>query len=145
MSNFLFLEAEIKAHLRSRLDGAGLQTVRIYGAPDLPDGTLPVPSVIIIFDDYRITEAQGNGTRVRITQSWLAVTTVRSAANIKSGDASRVLAGDIADVVLSALMGHTFNGCSKPAVLANPPKASYEDGYFYLPVAIEAEIIRTVP
>ncbi len=147
MSNFLFLESAIKAHLRTALDAALQTTVRIFSAPDLAaiDGTLPVPCVIIIFDDYRMAEAAGNGKRLRITQNWLAVVAVRSHANLKAGDTSRVHAGDIADTVIAALMGHQFDGCSKPAMLTNPPKASYEDGFFYLPVSIETEITRTVP
>jgi len=147
MSNFLSLESDIKARLRAALDAAQQTTVRIFSAPDLAavDGTLPVPCVIVIFDDYRITESSGNARRVRITQNWIAVVAVRSHANIKAGDASRTQAGDIADTVITALMGHQFDGCSKPSSLSNPPKANYEDGYFYLPVSFEAEITRTAP
>lgn len=147
MSNFLFLEPAIKARLRASLDTAQQQTVRIFSAPELAavDGTLPVPCVIVIFDDYRMTETAGNGKRVRLIQNWLAVVAVRSHASLKSGDASRTHAGDIADTVINALMGHQFDGCSKPAMLTNPPKANYEDGFFYLPVSIEAEITRAVP
>ena len=147
MSNFLHLESAIKAHLRASLDAAQQTTVRIFSAPDLAaiDGTLPVPCVIVVFDDYRISEASGNGKRLRITQNWLVVVTVRSHASLKSGDTSRTQAGDIADTVIAALMGHKFDGSSKPAILTNPPKASYEDGFFYLPVSIETEITRTVP
>jgi len=147
MSHFLFLESAIKARLRAALDAAGQPTVRIFSAPDLAaiDGTLPVPCVIVVFDDYRIAETAGYGKRLRISQNWLAVVTVRSHANLKAGDASRTQAGDIADTVIAALMGHPFDGCSKPAMLTNPPKANYEDGFFYLPVSIEVEITRAIP
>lgn len=146
MSNFLFLESAIKAHLRARLDAALQRSVRVLSVPDLAaiDGTVSVPCVMVVFDDYRIAEGSGSGKRLRIAQNWLAVVAVRSVANIKAGDASRVHAGDIADTVIAALMGHQFDGCSKPTLLTNPPRASYKDGFFYLPISIEVELTRAV-
>lgn len=143
MSGFLFLQQKIQDRLRASLDLAGQQSVRVLSAPDLSDiATLPVPCVIVIFDGYSIAESASMGKSARINQTWLAVVAVRSASNIKAGDASRAQAGDIADTVLSSVMGFTAAGCSKPMSLTNPPKAAYEDGFFYLPVAIEAEIYR---
>lgn len=142
MSNFLSLEDPLKERLRACLDAADMQHVRIFSLPNMPDGTLPTPSIIIMFDEYRITEGTAFGKHVRINQTWFAIVTVRSANDIKSGSASRSLAGEIADTAISSLMGWKPENCTKPLFLTNSPKASYEDGFFYLPIAFEAEIIR---
>jgi len=142
MSNFLFLEDPLKERLRACLDAADMQNVRIFSLPSMPEGTLPTPSIIIMFDDYRITEGSVSGKHVRIVQTWLVIVTVRSANDIKSGSASRSLAGEIADTAVSSLMGWHPENCTKPLFLTNSPKASYEDGFFCLPIAFEAELIR---
>ena len=143
MTNFLALQDQIKTRLRTKLDSALMQNVRVGSAPELSsiDGTHPAPAVFVIFDGYSIAENNSIGTFARIKQTWLAVVAVRSVANIKAGEASREQAGDIASVVLASLMGWKPDGCASPMMLTNPPGANYEDGFFYLPIGIDAEII----
>lgn len=144
-SHFLGLEEQLKDRLRAGLDAALMTHVRLYSVTALPEGTLPTPSLLMLFDGYSITERSSTGKHARISQNWLVFVCTRSAADIKSGEASRSLAGAIADVVLTALMGWQPDGCTKPLQLTNPPKADYDDGFFYLPVAVEAELLRKTP
>ena len=143
--SFLALEPLLKDRLSAALNPIDAPSVtHILSAADLAsvDGTHPVPAVIVLFDSHSVAENVNSGKHARITQSWLAIVAVRSVTNIKTGQNARALAGEIADTVLTNLMGWMPPGCTKPLHLANAPKADYVNGFLYLPIAFEAEIVR---
>ncbi|MBV5297846.1 MAG: hypothetical protein JZU64_06805 [Rhodoferax sp.] len=142
-SQFFALQTQLIARLRARLDAVGQTAVPLLTTPDLTsiDGLLPAPCIFVVTDGYAITEASSSRKQARITQHWQVIVCVRHQVAQPAAATAITLAGTLADLVITSLIGWHPTGYSKPLALASAAKPDREDGHFWLPVAFEAEIV----
>lgn len=153
MSNFLSLESVLVGHLRAVLPAAvkaaGLPAVHVLAKADLA-GVIAekqlVPAVSVLYRGYSVDKSNRSDKRAAlITQRWVVVVTTKNVAALKTGEASRNAAGELADLVLNALMGHKPAGFASPLELANTVDGGDMDGFSYLPLGFECEFVKRVP
>jgi hypothetical protein len=144
--DFLALEEAIITRLRETLP----ETLRVLSALDLATvakGTLPAPSVHVIYDGYDIVEQ--NPARWRMVQRWLTVVCVRSVTAVQSGAGSRDAAGPLLGDVVASL--HHW----QPAVadldarsleIDSAPRPGYTAGSGFFPLAWTTTVtVKTHP
>jgi hypothetical protein len=102
------------------------------------------PAIHLVYRGYRPTDVRTDGKAARLQQTWLAVVATRNARQLRSGEAARADAGQIAQRVLRALMGYQPTGSSKPLMLTDGPEAGFNGGFQYLPLAFTAELAISV-
>jgi hypothetical protein len=129
-------------------DAPELTDVTIMTAADLASVTedrQPTPAVHVIYQNYSVLETRPDGKAASIQQSWLVVCTAKDVRNIRSGEASRLAAGELAERVLPELMGWQAPKAAGPLVLSTPPQPAYAKGITYLPLAFTVKtVIKTL-
>lgn len=146
LDNFFGLEALLVDRLTSELADL-TPKVKILTASDLAGVSEEqqfTPAVHLVYRGYRTTDMRSDGKVARMQQTWLAVVATRNARQLRTGDAARADAGQIAQRVLRALMGWQPNNFSKPLMLTDGPEAGFNGGFQYLPLAFTAELAVNV-
>lgn len=141
--NLLALGPLIVARLAEKL--ADLEPkVHVLEAADLigvAEATQFTPAVHVVYQDYSPPESRSDGLAARMEQTWLVVVAVRNMRDLRTGDAARADAGQIASRVLQALMGFKPEPASKPLRLVRGPAAGFRAGFQYLPLAFVGELV----
>lgn len=130
---FTDIESAIAAKLR-----AGLPDVQVMTAADLASVTedrQPTPALHVVYQNYRVLEIRADGRAASIEQSWLVVAVAKDVRDMRSGSASRLAAGELAEQALPHLMGWHPPEAVGPLLLSTPPKPAYSNGITYLPLA----------
>ena len=109
----------------------------------MKDAAQHTPAVHLIYGGYQVAEAAG--TQWRLQHKWFAVAAVRNVAAVRSGQAARRDAGQLAAIVAGCLAGAQVAGATRALELLTPPPAHYADGFQYIPVAVQAETIFRKP
>ena len=142
-NNFLEPEPHIVARLKEAL--AGQQpAVHVLTAADLSglkEDSQPVPAVHVVWNGFRVLESRADGAASRLDHTWLIVAAVRNVRTLKSGQAARQQAGELAARAGAALMGWRPPNVAGPLRLAPSPAAGYSSGYLYLPLAFLVESV----
>lgn len=137
-NDFMALEPHLVDLVKRAVEGMS-PAVHVLTAADLADvqeSKQLTPAVHVVYGGYRI--AQDIGTAWRLEHTWYAVAVVRSAAQVKSGFASRRHAGQLAATVALALADARVDGAAERLTLITPPGPSYSAPFGYLPTAIQA-------
>lgn len=140
-NNFLALEPLIVARVREALAGM-TPAVHVLTEADLADvkeTAQLVPAVHVIWNGFRVAEAPSHGTRARLEHTWLCVAAVRNVADVRSGSAARLAAGELLARAGAALMGFRPAGVQAPLRLAAAPRGWASKGYVHVPLAFTAE------
>lgn len=93
------------------------------------------PAVWVIYDGYSLGDKITTGVVQQVRLEWLVLVTTKSAKGSGSSQAARNEAGEIAQQVLSALLGFDTTGSGKYLHLADAPGPTYDPGYCRLPLA----------
>ncbi len=144
-NDFMRLEAPLLALLAQATAGMS-PAVRLFTAAELAqvkDAAQHTPAVHLIYSGYQVAEAAG--TQWRLLHKWFAVAAVRNVAAVRSGQAARRDAGQLAAIVAGCLAGAQVAGATRALELLTPPPAHYADGFQYIPVAVQAETIFRKP
>jgi len=139
--SLLALEPVLRARLGERLP----HNVKILAAHDLDAvsaGGQPTPAVYVIYSGGSVAESRSDGRAARISQDWLILVAVRHVSQVDAGAAARAEAGDLADLVLAALMGWQPAGTSQPLRLSGLPNPGFISGYQWVPLIFNTEITR---
>jgi hypothetical protein len=121
-----------------------LTDVTVMTAADLASVTedrQPTPAVHVIYQNYNVQEARPDGKAASIQQSWLVVCTAKDVRSIRSGERSRLAAGELAERVLPVLMGWHSAIAAGPLLLTTPPQPAYSNGITYLPLAFTVKTV----
>lgn len=145
MSHFLSLQEVIMARLRAALDTAGFNEVPVLAYPHTTnvEGEIPSPSVIVAFDGFKPSKDDKRCRTVELQQTWAVQVCIRK--TVVSAEALELMAkaGGLVDLCITSIMGLADPGHSTQRMrLASPANPFVEDGYYYLPIAFESEIIR---
>lgn len=130
---FTDIEHAIAERLKAALSGVTVMT-----AADLASVTedrQPNTALHVVYQNYRVVETRPDGKGAVIEQSWLVVAAARDVRDMRSGSASRLAAGTLAEQALPLLMGWRPPEAAGPLLLATPPKPAYSNGITYLPLA----------
>ncbi|TXI17676.1 MAG: hypothetical protein E6Q67_12915 [Roseateles sp.] len=142
-NNFLAPEPYIVARLKEALAGQA-PAVHVLTVADL-DGVKEaaqlVPAVHVLLGDFKPIETNTMGTRARVQCTWLVVAAVRNLADVRSGAAARMEAGELIARASAALMGFQLPNCATPMRLAPAPRAWPSKGYLYVPLAFTVETV----
>lgn len=128
---------DMEAAIAERLIAA-LPDVHVMTAADLASVTedrQPTPAVHVVYQNYRVAETRPDGKAAVIEQSWLVVAVAKDVSSMRSGKASRLAAGELAEQVLPQLMGWKAPEAAGPLILSTPPNPAYSNGITYLPLA----------
>lgn len=140
-NNFLSPEPHIVARLKGAL--AGQQpAVHVLTEADLADvkeNAQLVPAVHVIWNGFRVLEANQRGDRARLEHTWLCVAAVRNVASARSGAAARQEAGELIALAGGALAGFQPPNTAGPLRLAPAPRGGSSKGFMYLPLAFTVE------
>lgn len=142
--NFLALEPLIIARLKAALP----PHVHVLAAAELADmqwAHQPTPAVHVMYGGYSV-ERNDVPAFVVITQTWLTVIVTRNLRDMAGGHDARQDAGALAAPVFDAL--HQWRAAGEdgkpagaaPLKLVNAPRADFDDGHFYLPLAWQTTI-----
>lgn len=143
--SFLAIESALVERLKARLP-TGVHVLTRADLASVAEGSQPTPAVHVVYQGYRVQENRPDGRAARVQQTWLVVIVVRNVRDAASGQAARGDAGDLAESVMSALMGWRPEIVNKAIKLANAPASGYRAGLLYLPLAFELEVdVRGVP
>lgn len=138
----MLLEASLMERLADQLTGMAPK-VHVLAAADLAgvtEATQKTPAVHVLYQGYRVVESRSDGAAVRLEQTWLAVVATKNVKDTRSGAAARSDAGLIAARVARALLGFKPTGASRPLRLVEGPRAGFNGGFAYLPLAFVAEL-----
>ena len=144
-NNWLALEPHLLALIAQAVQGMS-PAVHVLTSADLADvkeSAQRTPAVHLIYGGYQVAEAAG--TQWRLQHKWFAVAAVRNVAAVRSGQAARRDAGQLAAIVAGCLAGAQVAGATRALELLTPPPAHYADGFQYIPVAVQAETIFRKP
>jgi len=136
---FTDMEQAIAERLRERLTAVTVMT-----AADLASVTedrQPTPAVHVVYQNYRLLDNRTDGKAASIEQNWLVVCTAKDVRGLRSGEQSRLAAGELAEQVLPNLMGWVATGAAGPFLLSTPPQPAYSNGITYLPLAFSVKTV----
>lgn len=142
-SNLMALEPVLLTRLSEQLATLSPR-VHVLVAADLEgvtEATQVTPAVHLVYQGYRVVEGNSSGRTVRLEQTWLATVATRNMKNLRTGEAARADAGQIASQVAQALMGFKPAQASKPLRLVDGPSAGFSKGFAYLPLAFVVELV----
>lgn len=125
-------------------DASALSDVTVMTAADLASVTedrQPTPAVHVIYQNYSVLETRPDGKAASIQQSWLVVCAAKDVRNMRSGEASRLASGELAEKVLPELMGWQSENAAGPLMLSTPPQPAYSKGITYLPLAFTVKTV----
>ncbi|TAN12914.1 MAG: hypothetical protein EPN34_03050 [Burkholderiaceae bacterium] len=141
-NDFSQLEDAIVALLKAAV--ADLRPmVSVLTAADLADvkeSLQRTPAIHVIGQGFA-PQAEADPRLLRLTHTWYVVAAVRNVATQKSGHAARRDAGPLLALAMEALLGEKLPGASKPLTAARAPAGQYQNGFFYLPSAWQAETV----
>lgn len=138
---FLGAEALIAARLKERLP----KHVRVLCLADVAgaqESELPVPSVRVVYDGYRISDE--NWSTTTFEQTYVVVVAVKNVRNLRDGSGAREEASPLIDDVIDALTGFQPEGYA-PLTATNTVKPGYVDGRGYYPLAFTTQFRRKKP
>ncbi|WCM88522.1 phage tail terminator protein [Acidovorax sp. NCPPB 3576] len=143
-NNFLEPEPHIVDRLKEAL--RGLQpAVHVLTATDLSgikEENQPTPAVHVVWNGFRVLEARADGAAARLDHTWLIVAAVRNVRTLKTGEAVRAQAGELAARAGAALMGYRPPNVAGPMRLAPAPGSGISAaGFMYLPLAFLVETV----
>ncbi|CAM3349222.1 hypothetical protein [Paracidovorax anthurii] len=143
-NNFLAPEQHIVAELKEAL--AGLDpAVHVLTAKDLAaikEEHQPTPAVHVVWNGFKVLEARADGAAARLDHTWLIVTAVKNVRTLKTGQAVRDEAGELAARAGAALMGFRPPNVAGPMRLAPAPGSGISPaGFMYLPLAFLVETV----
>lgn len=143
-NNFLEPEPHIVARLKESL--ADLRpAVHVLTAAELSaikEESQPAPAVHVIWNGFRVLEARADGAVARLDHTWLIVSAVKNVRTLKTNQAARYEAGELAARAGAALMGYRPPNVAGPMRLAPAPGAGHSAaGFMYLPLAFLVESI----
>lgn len=130
---FTDIEGAIAGRLKAGVTDASVMTAADLAA--VTEDRQPTPALHVVYQNYRVLENRPDGKAAAIEQSWLVVAVAKDVSDMRSGEASRLAAGVLAEQALPHLMGWTPPGAAGPLLLATPPKPAYSNGITYLPLA----------
>ena len=142
-NNFLEPEPHIVARLKEAFAGR-TPAVHVLTASDLAgikEELQPTPAVHVIWNGFRLLESRADGKASRLDHTWLVVSAVRNVRTLKSGEAARSDAGELAACAGAALMGFRPPNVAGPMRLAPAPGAGHRAGFMYLPLAFLVESV----
>ena len=127
------IESAIAKRLTDKLENVSVMTAADLAA--VTEDRQPTPAVHVVYQNYRPLEVRPDGQVAVIEQSWIVVAVEKDVSNMRSGEASRLAAGELAERVLPLLMGWKAPTAAGPLMLSAPPKPAYSNGITYLPLA----------
>jgi hypothetical protein len=136
MSGFLAIEPLLVARISQRVIVPGLKVITAADMAGIKENAQPVPAVHVIYDGCTMREEKG---LVEIVERWITAVAVRNLKSTRSGEDARQDAGQIMDAVFAALLGWQADGV-KPLLPADPPRASFNAGFGYFPLAWSARL-----
>lgn len=136
MSGMLAIEPLLVERIRQGVDAPGLKILTAADMSGFKENTQPVPAVHVVYDGVSVREDKG---LVEITERWITIVAVRNLRSTRSGEDARQDAGPILDAVFAALLGWQAGGV-KPLLPASPPRAGFNAGYAYFPLAWDARL-----
>lgn len=142
-NNFLAPEPHIVARLKEALADVRPQ-VHVLTAADLAlvkEENQPTPAVHVIWQGFRPLESRVDGKEARLDHTWLIVSAVKNVRTLKSGEAARSQAGELAARAGGALMGFRPPNVAGPMRLTQAPGAGHSAGFVYLPLAFLVESV----
>lgn len=141
IASYLAAEALIVARLQERVRDVYEPRLHVLTAASVQatrEGEQPTPAVqVVYYGDSRV-QAQAQGARSQVQQTWLAVVCVRNVAEVRRGGPAREDAGLLGVHVCRALMGWAPGdgaGYSRLEQVQSPYRATYTAGRLYLPLA----------
>jgi hypothetical protein len=130
MSHFLAAEQLIMERLGAELPS----DIKLQELPDVESaGSVSgrQSTVLVIYDSYAV----GTGPLLEVDQRWLTVIVTNDTAGVRTGQAARQLAGELATSVIQALHNWRPNGYMAMKLTTAPAAAAYEGGRYFLPLA----------
>ncbi|BEU96571.1 hypothetical protein ACDW_22760 [Acidovorax sp. DW039] len=144
-NNFLAPEPFIVARLQECLADMRPQ-VHVLTAADLAlvkEENQPTPAVHVIWNGFRVLNSRADGQVSNLEHTWLIVSTVRNVRTLKTGEAARAEAGELAARAGAALMGFRPPNVAGPMRLGPGPGAGHVSGFVYVPLAFQVETVFT--
>ncbi len=142
-NNFLAPEPFIVARLKEALADLRPQ-VHVLTANDLAlvkEESQPTPAVHVIWNGFRVKESRADGRVASLDHTWLVVSAVKNVRTLKTGEAARSEAGELAARAGAALMGFRPPNVAGPMRLSPSPSAGHSAGFVYLPLAFLVESV----
>lgn len=143
-NNFLEPESHIVDRLKKAFADAK-PAVHVLTATDLAnvkEEAQPTPAVHVIWSGFRVLESRVDGAAARLDHTWLIVAAVRNVRTLKTGQAARVEAGELAAQAGAALMGFRPPNVAGPMRLApGPGSGTSPAGFLYMPLAFLVESV----
>lgn len=142
-NNFMEPEAHIVARLKDAFADRK-PAVHVLTKSDLAgikEELQPTPAVHVIWNGFRVLESRFDGKSARLDHTWLVVSAVKNVRTLKSGEAARSEAGELAALAGAALMGFRPPNVAGPMRLAPAPGAGHSGGFMYLPLAFLVESV----
>ena len=142
-NNFLAPEPFIVARLKEALADLRPQ-VHVLTANDLAlvkEESQPTPAVHVIWNGFRVKESRADGRVATLDHTWLVVAAVKNVRTLKTGEAARSEAGELAARAGAALMGFRPPNVAGPMRLSPSPSAGHSAGFVYLPLAFLVESV----
>lgn len=130
------LVARLKLHLPK-----GTHVLTAADLDKVTEANQPVPAVHIVYRGFRPAETRVDGAAVRLIHTWYAVVATRNVREMRSGQAARAEAGQLAGQAILALMGFKPEGLTKPLQPVPAPGPGHSGGFQYLPCAFETETV----
>lgn len=112
----------------------GVKVLQQSDLDEMSDLRQKAPFVAVVYDGYTPGDTIApTGHVQRISQDWWVVIGTRSAKGAGKTIKARDAAGELANTVLSLLLGYHL-GSASYLRLRESPGPEYEDGYCYLPI-----------
>jgi hypothetical protein len=137
---FLAFEPMLVARIEATIKTPGLKVLTAADLAGVSAQAQHAPAVQVIFDGWRLAEANGLTT---VTERWLTVVAVRNARSQITGFDTRGNAAPILDALFAALNGWQaeIDGRRvKPLRPVTPPRPGFDAGFGYYPLAWEAHL-----
>ena len=119
--------------------------VHVLTASDLAlvkEESQPTPAVHVIWNGFRVADAsRPDGRAATLDHTWLIVAAVKNVRTLKTGEAARSEAGELAARAGAALMGFRPPNVAGPMRLSPSPSAGHSAGFVYLPLAFVVETV----
>lgn len=118
------------------------ELLKVYGMADFDDLTKagkPMPCAFVIYDGYRVIEANRQRRQARVETRWLVVLAVKSAARTAAGGAARLAAAPLTKKLLRAPLDWVPPAGYTPLTLETPPPPIFEAGALLFPLAFATQ------
>lgn len=140
LSDYLSAGPLLIDRIRSAVPGI----VAVLPARDLSalnETSLQSPTVFVVYDGDRLSDATGRGQAQTVQQRWLVVLAVRNARQADGGAGLAAGAGPLLSGLLKALQGWQPNSPDfRPLIRVASPHPGYSPAFAYYPLAFESQI-----